>query len=151
MNTKSAEIFKGLLAIILLIIYFVTLGYVILEAMKWDSSGPPFVIGSNILWTVNVVGGLVAAVIIANFAISKPGETPLSQLKNMSDAYGRNFMAAVIWIYVIIWMIIGLATFLVGVVFRPEVSETLNELGKTWLGMLLGSSYAWFGINQSRA
>jgi len=150
MNTKSSEIFKGLLAIILLIIYFLTLGYVILEAMKWDPSGPPMVISSNILWTIHVIGGLVAAVIIANLAVSKPGEVPLSQLENMSETYGRNFMAAVIWIYMIIWLIIGLAAFLVGVIFRPEVCETLNELGKTWLGILLGSAYAWFGINQSR-
>lgn len=149
MNTKSAEIFKGLLAIILLIIYFLTLGYVILEAMKWDLAGPPMVISSNILWTIHVIGGLVAAVIIANLAVSKPGEAPLSQLENMSKTYGRNFMAAVIWIYMIIWLIIGLAAFLVGVIFRPEVCETLNELGKTWLGILLGSAYAWFGINQS--
>lgn len=149
MNTKSAEIFKGLIAIILLIIYFLTLGYVILEAMKWDPSGPPLIVSSNILWTVNVIGGLVAAVIIANFAVSKPGEAPLSQLENMSEAYGRTFMATVIWIYVIIWLIIGLAAFLVGVLFRPEACETLNELGKSWLGILLGSAYAWFGVNRS--
>ncbi|MEN8202739.1 MAG: hypothetical protein ABFS28_09105 [Bacteroidota bacterium] len=149
MNTKSAEIFRGLLAIILLIIYFVTLGYVILETMKWDPSDPPLIISSNILWTINIIGGLVAAVIIANLAVSKPGEAPLSQLENMSEAYGRNFMVAVIWIYVIIWLIVGLAAFLTGVIFRPEACEPLNELGKTWLGILLGSAYAWFGINRS--
>jgi len=149
MNTKSAEIFKGLLAIILLIIYFITLAYVILKAIKWDLSDPSLIISSNILWTINVIGGLVAAVIIANLAVSKPGEAPLSQLENISEAYGRIFMATVIWIYVIIWLIIGLAAFLVGVIFKPEACETLNELGKTWLGILLGSAYAWFGINRS--
>jgi len=149
MNTKSAEIFKGLLAIILLIIYFITLAYVILKAIKWDPSDPSLIISSNILWTINVIGGLVAAVIIANLAVSKPGEAPLSQLENISEAYGRIFMATVIWIYVIIWLIIGLAAFLVGVIFKPEACETLNELGKTWLGILLGSAYAWFGINRS--
>lgn len=149
MNTKSAEILKGLLAIILLFIYFITLGYVILEAINWDTSDQPLVISTNILWTINVTGGLVAAVIIANLAVSKPGKAPLSQVENISEAYGRKFMTAVIWIYVIIWLIIGLAAFLVGVIFRPEVCETLNELGKTWLGILLGSAYAWFGINRS--
>jgi uncharacterized membrane protein len=147
MNAKSTEIIKGLIAVILLIIYFLVLGFMILEVYKWDSARGELVFNNNMIWTANVVGGLVAAVIVANLAISKPGETPLSQVKVMSQEYGKSFMSTIIWIYIIIWLIVGLGAFFVGVIQRPEVSENLNEIGKSWLGILLGSTYAWFGID----
>jgi hypothetical protein len=93
-----------------------------------------------------VVGGLVAGVIIANLALSKPGETPVSQVREISKEYGKRLLKTVIWIYIAVWLLIGTGAFVVGVILRPEVNDTLNEIGKYWLGILLGSAYAWFGI-----
>jgi len=52
----------------------------------------------------------------------------------------------VIWTYIAVWLLIGTGAFVVGVILCPEVNDTLNEMGKYWLGILLGSAYAWFGI-----
>jgi len=41
-----------------------------------------------------------------------------------------------------------LAAFYVGVLRRPDVSVTLNEIGKSWIGILVGAAYAWFGIKK---
>jgi hypothetical protein len=146
MNAKSIEILNGIIAIILLFIYSFTLGYMIIAVGKWDQSGGDLIFNNNIIWVANVVGGLVAGVIIANLALSKPGETPVSQVTEISKEYGPSLLKTVIWIYIAVWLLIGTATFLVGVILRPEVNEILNEIGKYWLGILLGSAYAWFGI-----
>ena len=146
MNAKSIEILNGIIAIILLLIYLLTLGYMILKVFGRDPSDGELVFNNNIIWVANVVGGLVAGVIIANLALSKPGETPVSQVREISREYGQKLMKSVIWIYIAVWLLIGIAAFTVGVILRPEVNDTLNEIGKYWLGILLGSAYAWFGI-----
>jgi len=54
-----------------------------------------------------------------------------------------------VWTYIIVWLLIGFSSFYVGVIRSPDVSVTLNEIGKTWLGILVGAAYAWFGIKKS--
>jgi len=153
MNAKSIEILNGLIAIILLIIYSFTLGHMIVKVISWDSANGILVFNNNIIWVVNVVGGLVAGVIIANLALSKPGETPISQVREISRQYGQKLLKTVIWSYIAVWLLIGTAAFLIGVILFPDANSTLNEIGKYWLGILLGSAYAWFGIklNQPQA
>lgn len=146
MNAKSIEILNGVFAIILLLIYFFTMGFMIIKVFSWDQANGDLVFNNNIIWVANVVGGLVAGVIIANLALSKPGETPVSQVREMSKEYGKNLLKTVIWIYIAVWLLIGTGAFIAGVILRPEVNDTLNEIGKYWLGILLGSAYAWFGI-----
>jgi hypothetical protein len=146
MNAKSIEILNGIIAIILLLIYSFTLGHMIMEVINWDMADGNLVFNNNIIWVVNVVGGLVAGVIIANLALSKPGGTPVTQVREISRQYGQKLLKTVIWSYISVWLLIGTAAFLVGVILYPEVNNTLNEIGKYWLGILLGSAYAWFGI-----
>ena len=151
MNAKSIEILNGIIAIVLLIIYSFTLGHMIYKVIGWDLADGNLVFNNNIIWVVNVVGGLVAGVIIANLALSKPGETPVSQVTEISRQYGKKLLKTVRWSYIAVWLLIGTAAFLAGVILFPDVNSTLNEMGKYWLGILLGSAYAWFGIklNQS--
>jgi hypothetical protein len=153
MNAKSIEILNGIIAIILLLMYSFTLGHMILKVMSWNMADGRLIFNNNIIWVVNVVGGLVAGVIIANLALSKPGGTPVAQVREISRQYGQKLLKTVIWSYISVWLLIGTAAFLVGVILFPEVNNTLNEIGKYWLGILLGSAYAWFGIklNQSQA
>jgi hypothetical protein len=146
MNAKSIEILNGIIAIVLLLIYSFTLGHMILKVMNWNMAEGNLIFNNNIIWVANVVGGLVAGVIIANLALSKPGETPVTQVREISRQYGQKLLKTVIWSYITVWLLIGTAAFLVGVILFPEINNTLNEIGKYWLGILLGSAYAWFGI-----
>lgn len=122
------------------------MGYMIIKVFDWDPANGKLVFNNNIIWVANVVGGLIAGVIIANLALSKPGETPVSQVREISKEYGQKLLKTIIWIYIAVWLLIGTGAFLVGVILFPEVNDTLNEIGKYWLGILLGSAYAWFGI-----
>jgi len=149
MNKKAKEILLGVIACLLLLIYFFTLGDIILTVFKWDPAAGTYNPGANLVWTVNLLGGLVAGVVIGNLALADRGSTPLSQVKVLSEDYGKRLMQTIVWIYIIVWLLIGLAAFYVGVLRRPDVSVTLNEIGKSWIGILVGAAYAWFGIKKA--
>ena len=146
MNKKAKEILLGVIACLLLLIYFFTMGDIILSVLKCDPQAGQYNPGANLVWTVNLLGGLVAGVVIGNLALADRGSTPLSQVKVLSEDYGKRLMQTIVWIYIIVWLLIGSAAFYVGVIKYPDISVTLNEIGKAWLGILVGAAYAWFGI-----
>jgi hypothetical protein len=148
MSSKGKEILFGVIACLLLLIYIFTLGEIILSVYKWDPKAGEFISNVNAVWVVNLIGGIVSAVVIGNLAISNPGETPVSQVSEIAEAYGKSLMKTVVWIYIIAWLLIGLGSFYVGVIKCPDVYNTLNEIGKSWLGILVGAVYAWFGIKK---
>lgn len=149
MNPKSKEILLGIIACMLLIIWLITLGSLIIAVLKWDPVSGSYVPGINAVWVINLLGGLVSGVVIGNLALADSGFTPLSQVKVLAQDYGRKIMQAIVWIYIIVWLLAGFSSFYVGVIRCPDVSVTLNETGKSWLGILVGAAYAWFGIKKS--
>jgi hypothetical protein len=149
MNPKSKEILLGVIACLLLLIYFITLGSLILSVLKWDQDAGNYIPGINAVWVINLLGGLVSGVVIGNLALADRGSTPLSQVKTLALDYGKRLMQAIVWIYIIVWLLIGFTSFYVGVIRCPDISVTLNEIGKSWLGILVGAAYAWFGIKKS--
>jgi len=151
MNLKAKEILLGVIACLLLLIYFFTLGNIILSVLKWDSEAGNYIPGVNLVWVVNLLGGLVAGVVIGNMALADRGSTPLSQVKVLSEDYGKRLMQTIVWIYIVVWLLIGSGAFYVGVIMRPDISVTLNEIGKSWLGILVGAAYVWFGIKNPAA
>jgi hypothetical protein len=146
MNRKAKEILLGVIACLLLLIYFFTLGDIILSVLRCDPQTGTYNPGANIVWTVNLLGGLVAGVVIGNLALADRGSTPLSQVKVLSEDYGKRLMQTIVWIYIIVWLLIGSGAFYVGVIRHPDISATLNGIGKSWLGIIVGAVYAWFGI-----
>jgi hypothetical protein len=146
-NSKSREIIMGVFAFVILIIYALLQGKMILTVYSWDPKNGDLIFSENTLWIINIIGGLVSGVVVGNFALSDPGKAPNSQVKKLSTEYGK-YLIAIIWVYVGIWFIIGLGSFYVGVMQRPDVNETLSEIGKSWIGILLAALYAWFGIKK---
>ncbi len=149
MNPKAKELLLGAIACLLLLIYFLTLGSMILSVLNWDAETGNYIPGVNAVWVVNLLGGLVAGVVIGNLALADRGSTPLSQVKVLSEDYGKRIMQTIVWIYIVAWLLIGFGAFYVGVIRCPDVSDTLNEIGKLWLGILIGAAYAWFGIKKT--
>jgi len=148
MNPKAKEILMGIIACMLLLIYTFTLGELIISVYNWDTEAGEFVPNVNAVWVICLIGGIVSAVVIANLAVSDPGGTPNSQVREMAEAYGKKLLNTIVWLYVIVWLLIGAGAFYVGVIRCPDVCETLNEIGKSWLGILAGAIYAWFGIKK---
>jgi hypothetical protein len=146
MNPKNREVLLGIIACMLLLIYVISLGS--LTALVIRSDSEPVVPAENITWIINLIGGIVTGVVIANLAVAAPGETPVLQVRNIAAAYGQSLMRTVVWLYIGTWLVSGLVTFYVGVISHPDVSDTLTGIGKAWLGILAGAAYAWFGIRQ---
>ena len=48
--------------------------------------------------------------------------------------------------YLVIWLVTGLLALVIGGMLYPEVNQSLNDLGTTWLGLAVASAYAYFGI-----
>lgn len=149
MKTKGIEITMGVIACILLLIYTLTLGDIIISVYSWNSGSGKFTANENAVWIVYLIGGLVSGVVIGNFALTDPGNPPVSQVKALSEAYGKRLMEVLVYIYVAVWLIVGMASLWVGVIKCPDVYETLTEIGKSWLGILVGAGYAWFGIKKT--
>jgi hypothetical protein len=148
MNPKNREVLLGIIACMLLLIYVISLGSLISIVVSSDSR--PVVPAENIIWVINLIGGIVTGVVIANLAVATPGETPMLQVRNIAAEYGQSLMQTVVWLYIGTWLVSGLVTFYVGVISHPDISATLTGIGKAWLGILAGAAYAWFGIKQSR-
>lgn len=149
MNSREKEIILGIIAVVLLLIYVFTLGRLIVSVYGWDPQAGDFTVNQNTLWVVNLIGGLVSAVVVGNLALAGTGGTPDSQVREMMKAYGAGLMKGMVWAYIIMWLLIGAASFYVGVIRCPDVFEPLNGMGKTWLGILVGALYAWFGIKKT--
>jgi hypothetical protein len=149
MSAKSREILMGIIAAIMLLIYVYTLGKIILAVASWDPKTGPYVTDVNLIWLINIAGGVVSGVVIGNLGAAEPGKTPLCQVRTLAVENGKTLMQYIVWIYIIIWLIIGSGALYVGLIKCPDVSPQLTEIGKSWVGMLAAALFAWFGIKPS--
>jgi hypothetical protein len=102
----------------------------------------------GIIIIFTTVGGLVSALVVSELAITQPGETPGARAVTREDASARfKFWANIIVaLYIVVWLFLGLAALVFGVIVYPGVSETLTTSGTTWLGLAVAAGYAYFGL-----
>jgi hypothetical protein len=149
MNKSFALAFGGALAFILLMLYAVSVIYMIIAVAAWDRTVPvkPVEFSSGLVLVVTTVGGLVSALVITKLAVTPPGQSPTISLPAADEDEGPS--RTEVWLallYLIIWLIVGLGALIVGVMLHPDANQTLHDLGATWLGLAITSSYAYFGI-----
>ena len=147
MNAKL--LFGAVIAIILLGLY----GFSLIVAIRLALSAGGGDLNSGISYTLATVGGLVSALVITELSISKPGESPGARLFESADpnaprsevsSSGTAGMISII--YVLVWILLGLAAFVVGVLLRPDVVKALTDFGQAWLGLAVAAAYAYFGV-----
>ncbi len=98
--------------------------------------------------SLTLIGGLVSALVIAELAITPPGEQPLARtLAPDTGQRTANAVRALTWVYLGVWALTGLAAFVVGSMQYPEVLQPLTDLGQSWLGLAIAAGYAYFGIS----
>ena len=147
MNLKIREIIGCLISVALLVIYAVVLWDILDLVKEWKTGDPEVIISGGQLLIVNGVGGLVSAVVIMTLGITKKGYAPTATVVKLSKDLGKIIMAVVTIGYVLVWLILAGFVIYHGVIESPEASTTINELGKTWIGLVIGAGYAYFGIN----
>lgn len=138
-------IFGGVISCILIGIY-VYLIWIAVSVVTTQNAAVSAAFNEQMASALSLIGGLVSALVIAELAITKPGEMPLQRAySEMDKRTKRNFIRIVTVGYIIIWIITGLTAFLVSL-RKPDILPPLTDLGQTWLGLAVAAGYAYFGI-----
>ena len=137
-------LFGGIIAIILLGLYATTVVFMILDAIKGTSTTDQ----SGVIYIVTTIGGLVSALVVSKLTVTKPGENPgFFEIARQPNGKQSKWVTGTAIAYLIAWLSTGLAALIVGVMIVPDASQTLSDIGTTWLGLAVASGYAYFGIN----
>jgi len=93
-----------------------------------------------------VIGGLVSALVIAELAVTAPGQVPAARvLATDAPPLTRSIFKWVTIAYVFVWLLAGLAAFLKGM-YHPKVLPAFTSLGQAWLGLAVAAAYAYFNL-----
>ena len=146
-------LFGGFIAVILLILYEYAVYQAIVVVMCLDTPGCTRYTADSFspgfAHAMSLIGGLVSALVIAELAVTKPGEAPVARAIG-----GLNAGAALNWtltivtmIYLVVWVLAGLAAYVVGTMWYAGKLQPLTDLGQSWLGLAVAAAYSYFGIS----
>jgi hypothetical protein len=103
--------------------------------------------GVNLI--LNVVGGLVSALVVAELAITQPGELPSAQiLRGRRTKSAKKAVMFVSTAFIVVWLLGGAAAVLMFILYPNATPSALTEFAKAWLGLALASAYSYLGIRQ---
>jgi hypothetical protein len=98
--------------------------------------------------TLALLAGLVSALVVAELAITKPGEAPLARaLEANATATTTQILQIATFAYLGVWALAGLAALIVSLRY-PNAHQPLIDLGQSWLGLAVAAGYSYFGINR---
>lgn len=146
-------LFGGAIAVILLILYEYAVYEALAVVMCENTSGctryttDSFTQG--FAHAMSLIGGLVSALVIAELAVTKPGEAPVARAIGGASA-GPTLswtLTIVTAVYLAVWVIAGLAAYVVGTMWYPGKLQPLTDLGQSWLGLAVAAAYSYFGIS----
>jgi hypothetical protein len=151
---SQKTIFGGAIAVILLGLYvYAVIAAIVVTSCLSKGTGctayskDSFTAGMAL--TMATVGGLVSALVIAELAITKPGESPVARVLNDNPSQKAMTILKITTIaYLSVWTLFGLLAFIVGYLQHPGVLQPLTDLGQSWLGLAVAAAYAYLGINQ---
>lgn len=158
-RSNGQSVFGSLLAVALLILYSSILIYMMINAVSCESAEVCRALiddKQGMIYVVTTIGGLISALVIAELAVTPAGETPVAyrmappaniqQAPQRIERIKRGAVATLTYAYLIVWVLLGLAALVIGVVLYPEASMTIRALGNTWLGLAVAAGYSYFGI-----
>jgi hypothetical protein len=143
MNADFGKVFGGVIAVVLLLLYAITMAVIAWQVVECGTKEDCSVtIPEGTTYVLTTVGGLVSALVVAALAATKPGDSP-SAIWSETQTSRANFITN---IYLGIWVLVGLIALVVGVMLFPDENQTIKDAGTTWLGLAVAAGYAYFGI-----
>ncbi len=144
---KYRFIIGGIIAYILLALYSGIAFYTIIKVIECSKTASCSVVNLHhgMVYVLTTVDGLVSALVVSRMTITVPGTDPA-----VFRYLGENqpmIISFVVWCYLIIWTVTGLAALITGVIIFPETCKTLSDFGTTWLGLAVAAGYAYFNID----
>jgi len=146
-----ATAFGAAIALVLLVLYAGTFFYII-SVVNCDldaacKANNTRTVTNGMVFVVTTVGGLVSALVVAQLAVTQPGENPMNMYLSIDASERMKKSANIIGVvYLMVWVVTGLAALIFGVMLYPEANTTLSDVGTTWLGLAVAASYSYFGI-----
>ena len=145
---KFKLVFGGIIAYVLLGFYVYCIVYAVLAANCLSSGGCQAYskdLNQDMQNILTVVGGLVSATVVGELALTKPGNAPGARLLS---AKGTGKWASVLTIFfMMVWLVCGIYSLVVGSLLHPEVVPALTTAGKSWLGLAVAAAYSYLGVN----
>ena|SRR5206468_3698839 len=145
------SVFGGTIAVILLGLYVYSVTVAIHVANCMAEQGCPdhtkAMFTDGMIQVLTLVGGLVSALVIAELAITKGFEVPMKRFYSHLAPEKQTAVKSLIVIYLVVWLVAGLAAFVVGQLQHPKVLQPLTDLGQSWLGIAVAAAYSYFGID----
>jgi hypothetical protein len=146
MDTKQA--FGGAVAVILLALYTSLVVYSVLIVLGLHGlSSTDFTPGMQS--SLTTIGGLVAALVIAELAVTPPGSSPGVRLFRAAgnQPWAPSGLAKLIsWVYLLIWVVTGVSALIVGDWLHADTLPALTDLGKSWFGLAVAAGYSYLGV-----
>ncbi|MET0395463.1 MAG: hypothetical protein ABW277_01420 [Longimicrobiaceae bacterium] len=145
----------ALIAVILLglYVYSVVVGVLVVDCVTTPACTryPASAFTAGMVQVLTLVGGLVSALVIAELAITSPGEQVMARaLESAPSPRKQNAVKVVTAVYLLVWLGAGLAAFVVGVMQHPTVLQPLTDFGLAWLGLAVAAAYAYLGLDPQR-
>lgn len=143
-------IFGGAIATILLGIYvhLLLLGGQIVDCASQNGCTSHLASSFNAYMSqsLTVIGGVISALVIAELAVTQPGEAPVARvLSDDASDRSKSILKAVTFGYVLVWLISGLYAFMKGMA-QPDALPAFTSVGQAWLGLAVAAAYAYFGL-----
>lgn len=137
----------GIIAVVLLGIYvwlIVVACHLVL--CNGDACPAPASFNAVQAQALSVITGLVSALVIAELTMTKPGEAPAAHLLSADPtARAKNVMRWITSIYLLVWLVAGLAAFVIGLE-HPATLPALTNVGQAWFGIAVAAAYAYLGL-----
>ena len=148
----TKAIFGGLIAVFLLFLYV----YAVLIAIStaWCIStgcahGYNKDLNEGIISILDLVGGLVAALVVAELTLTQPGEQPTAKLLALPMPTPPTILKWIVAGYLLVWILCGVAEVLVGYFWYPQVVPALTTAAKSWFGIAVAAGYSYLGVKQN--
>ena len=139
--------FAGIIAFLLLGIYSFTVLGMIFKVVEWGATTvPESGVNDGLSYVVTTIGGLISALVISQLTITKPGEAPKIS-GSSADGQNTGAVTKLVFLYLAVWLLVGLLALVVGVLIYPDVNQTISDVGTNWLGLAVASVFAYFGLN----
>ena len=151
----TRAIFGGLIAVLLLSLYAYAIYVAIVTAWciaNECTHGYNPDLNEGIISVLDLVGGLLAALVVAELAVTKPGESPNAKMLTVSLSMPTppTILKVVVGIYILVWLLCGIAEVLVGYIWYPNVVPALTAAAKSWFGIAVAAGYSYLGVKETK-
>ena len=103
-------------------------------------------LNEGVITVLNLVGGLVSALVVAELAVTEPGKAPGASLAIDIPATSKKVVSIIAILYILVWVFCGVASFVVGYLQHPNVVPALTAAAKSWFGLAVAAAYSDLGV-----